>query len=140
MPEHPFQGWLEKAANYSSVVACGVYIGPQSMAVKSFSESFPEPQIKELLQHVAEIALSLRVYKLGSSRFRWVFENGQCHVAKRQDGIFGVLAVNQDPHAATAVEELFEKFIAIVPAPEKKPFQLPEPGESGSPPGNDNIQ
>jgi hypothetical protein len=140
MPEHSFERWLEKAANYSSVLACGVYVGPQSMVVQSFSESFPEAQIKELLQHVAEIALSLRVYKLGSSRFRWLFENGQCHVAKRQDGIFGVLAVNQDPHAATAVEELFANFIAIVPAPEKKPFQLPEAGESGAPAGTDSIQ
>jgi uncharacterized membrane protein len=140
MAEQPFQGWLEKAANYSCVLACGVYIGPQSMAVKSFSESFPEPQIKELLQRVAEIALGLRVYQLGSSRLRWVFENGQFHVAKRPDGVMAVLAVNQDPDAAAAIEELLANFSAIVAAPEKTTFRLPEPTESGGQAASGHVQ
>ena len=131
MTEHPFQAWLEKAANYSSVLACGVYVGPQSIAVKSFSESFPEPQIKELLQRLAEIALALRAYQLASSRSRWVFEHGQFHVARRQDGVIAVLAIHQNPDAAAAIEELFAIFIETVCAAAEKPsFRLPEAADS----------
>jgi hypothetical protein len=131
MAEHPFQSWLEKAAVYSSVLACGVYLGPQSMAVRSFSESFPEPQIKELLQRLAEIALGLRVYQLSGSRLRWAFENGQFQIARRPDGAIAVLAMNQDPTAAATMEELFEIFMSTVCAPEKPTTRLPEAAESG---------
>lgn len=120
MAENPFQGWLEEAANYASVLACGVYLSPQSIVVKSFSESFPEAQIKELLQRLAEIALGLRVYQIGSSRLRWVFDNGQFHIARRPDGAIAVLAMNQDHKAAAMIEDLFANFMATEgPAPEK---------------------
>jgi hypothetical protein len=135
MAEHPFQGWLEKTANYSSVLACGVYVGPQSMAVKSFSESFPEAQIKEFLQRLAEIALALRVYQIGGSRMRWAFEHGQFHAAKRQDGIFAVLAVTPEPEAAGVIDELFADFIAMVAAPEKTTTRLSESTEPSPPAG-----
>jgi hypothetical protein len=127
MTDHPFQGWLEKAANYSSVLACGVYIGSMSMAVKSYSETFTEQQIKDVLQRLAEIALGLRVYQISNSRLRWAFEHGQFHIARRQDGAIGVLAINQTPDAPKAIEELFTDFDAVVFAPPDKPgFRLPE--------------
>jgi uncharacterized membrane protein len=140
MIEHPFEGWLAKAANYSSVLACGVYVGSQPMAVKSYSESFTEQQIKDVLQRLAEIVLGLRVYQLGSSRLRWVFEHGQFHIARRQDGAFAVLAVNQSPDAATAIEELFRSFNAVdCPFPEQPVFRMSEAEGYGAPPGAGGI-
>src|SRR5580693_2619563 len=32
MKEHPFQGWVEKTAKYSGVLACGVRLSNQSTA------------------------------------------------------------------------------------------------------------
>jgi hypothetical protein len=127
MTEDPFQGWLEKAANYSCVLACGVSFGSQPLAVKSYSESFTEDQIKEVLRRLAEIALGLRVYQLSGSRLRWVFEHGQFHVARRHDGAMAVLAMNQGPDCAKAIEELFGIFETVAgPPPEKPVFRLRE--------------
>ncbi|MGA2751857.1 MAG: hypothetical protein ABSG59_24080 [Verrucomicrobiota bacterium] len=111
MTDHPFQGWLEKAANYPGVLACGVCLSNQAIVVKSFAESFPEARIKELLQSLSEVAFNLRYYQLAGSRLRWVFEHGQLHVARRADSAFAVLAVNNDPGAAAGIEELFAEFI-----------------------------
>jgi hypothetical protein len=127
MTGDPFHGLLEKAANYSSVLACGVYFGSQPLAVKSYSESFTEEQIKEVLRRLAEIALCLRVYQLGGSRFRWVFEHGQFHVARRPDGALAVLAMNQGPDCARAIEDLFGIFETVAgPLPEKPVLRLRE--------------
>lgn len=129
------QGWLEKAANYSGVLACGVCLANQSVAVKSFAESLPEARVKELLQCLTEVAFSLRYYQLGGSRLRWVFEHGQLHVARREDGAFAVLAMSQDREAAAAVEELFADFIGRVCAAAEKPtLRAPEEAEPGAPP------
>jgi hypothetical protein len=126
MAEHPFQGWLDKAANYSSVLACGVHGGSLPMAVKSYSELFTEQQVVEVLQGLSEIALGLRVYQLGGSRLRWVFEHGQFHIARRDDGVNAVLAMNQGPEAAQAIEEMFASFDAVVcPSIEKPGLRLP---------------
>ena len=51
-------------------------------AVKTYSESFTEQQMKDLLQRLAEIALSLRVYQLSSTRMRWAFEHGEFQMAR----------------------------------------------------------
>ena len=56
MTGDPFHGLLEKAANYSSVLACGVYFGSQPLAVKSYSESFTEEQIKDAVDYFRTIA------------------------------------------------------------------------------------
>jgi len=134
MADHPFQDWLEKAANYSGVQACGVCLANKSIAVKSFDESFPEARVKELLQCLAEVTFSLRHYQLGSSRLRWVFEHGQLLVARRQDSAIAVLAMNNDRDAAAAVEELFTDFIATVcAAPEKPSVRMPEASEPPPP-------
>jgi hypothetical protein len=135
MTEHPFQGWLEKAANYSGVLACGVCLGNQSIAVKSFAETFPEPRVKELLKCLVEVVFSLRCHQLGSSRFRWVFEHGQLQGARRKDGAIAVLAMSKDRDAAAAVEELFAEFIATVcAAPEKPALRVTEAAEPGATP------
>ncbi len=130
MAEDPLQGWLEKAANYSGVLACGVCLANQSVAVKSFAESLPEARVKELLQCLAEVAFSLRYYQLGGSRLRWVFEHGQIHIARREDGAFAVLAMSKEREAAAAVEELFADFIGMVGAAEEKPA-MPAPEAAG---------
>jgi hypothetical protein len=130
---HPFQAWVEKTAQYSGVLACGVRLANQSIAIKTFDESFPEARLKELLQCLAEVAFTLRNSQLGSSRLRWVFEHGQLHSARRQDGALAVLAMSKDPNAAAAMEELFAEFLATVcPAPEKP--GLPEATEPGAAP------
>jgi hypothetical protein len=132
MKEHPFQGWLEKAANYSGILACGVKLGNQSIAVKSFDESFPEARLKDLLQCLAEVAFGLRNSQLGGSRLRWVFEHGQLYSARRQDGALAVLAMSKDPNAASAIEELFAEFLATDCAlPEKPSSNLPQASEAG---------
>jgi hypothetical protein len=54
-----------------------------------------------------------------------VFEHGQFHVARRQDGAMAVLAMNQGPDCAKAIEELFGFFEAVAgPPPEKPVFRL----------------
>jgi hypothetical protein len=120
MSEHPFQFWLDSAANYPSVLACGVAGGSVIPAVKTFSESFSEQQIRDLLQRLAEIALSLRVYQLTGTRMRWAFEHGEFHVARRLDGTLGVLAVMQVPQATAAAQDLLAKFDAVQGAPAEK--------------------
>lgn len=132
MEEHPFEGWLEKAANYSGVLACGVCLANLSIAVKSFAESFPEERLKEILQGLAEVAFSLRHYQLGNSNFRWVFEHGQLHVARRPDGALAVLATSKEPAVPAAVEELFQAFMTTVcAAPQKRARRASEPAEPG---------
>jgi hypothetical protein len=141
MKEHPFQSWVEKTAKYSGVLACGVRLANQSIAIKTFDESFPEARLKELLQCVAEVAFTLRNSQLGSSRLRWVFEHGQLHSARRQDGALAVLAMSKDPNAASAIEELFADFLATVcPAPEKPGSSLPEATEPGAAPDSCGVQ
>ena len=126
MTEHPFQAWLEKAANYSSVLACGVHGGSLPTVVKTYSELFTEQQVKEVLQGLTEIALGLRVYQLGGSRLRWAFEHGQFHIARRQDGVLAILAMNQGSGAAQAIQELFTDFDAVICQPTEKPgLRLP---------------
>jgi hypothetical protein len=140
MTDHPFQAWLEKAANYSGVLACGVCLGNQTMAVKSFDESFPEPRVKELLKCLTEVIFSLRHYQLGSSRLRWVFEQGQLYAARRQDSAIAVLATSQHPDAAAAVEELFTEFIAIVCTPSERPIMPAPRAEPDPPPLSEGVQ
>jgi hypothetical protein len=141
MKEHPFQGWVEKTANYSGVLACGVRLANQSTAIKSFHESFPEARLKELLQCVAEVAFTLRNSQLGSSRFRWLFEHGQLQSVRRKDGALAVLALSKDPDAAPAIEELFAEFLAMVcPAPEKPGLSSPAATEPGAAPDSAGIR
>jgi hypothetical protein len=141
MKEHPFQSWVEKTAKYSGVLACGVRLANQATAIKSFDETFPEARIKELLQSLAEVAFTLRNSQLGSSRLRWVFEHGQLYSVRRQDGAIAVLAMNKDPDAAAAIEELFTEFLATVgPAPEKPSLSLPETTEPGAAPDSGGVQ
>jgi hypothetical protein len=141
MKEHPFQGWVEKTAKYSGVLACGVRLANQSTAIKTFDESYPEERLKELLQCLAEVAFTLRNSQLGSSRLRWVFEHGLLHSARRQDGAIAVLAMSKDPNAASAIEELFTEFLATdCPAPEKPSLIPPEPAEQGAAPDAGGVQ
>jgi hypothetical protein len=126
MNEHPFQGWVEKTAKYSGVLACGVRLANQSVAIKTFDESFPEARLKELLQCLAEVTFTLRNSQISSSRLRWVFEHGQLHTARHADGAMAVLVTSKDPNAAAAIEELFAEFLnTICPAPDKPGFWLP---------------
>jgi hypothetical protein len=141
MKDQPFEAWLEKAANYSGILACGVKLANQSVAVKSFDESFPEARLKDLLQCLAEVAFGLRNSQLGGSRMRWVFEHGQLYSARRQDGVLAVLAMGEDPGAAAAIEELFAEFLATDgPAPEKPGVSLPEAAEPGAAPDSGVIE
>jgi hypothetical protein len=141
MNEHPFQDWVEKTAKYSGVLACGVRLANQSVAIKSFDESFPEARLKELLQCLAEVAFTLRNSQLGSSRLRWVFENGQLQSARRMDGALAVLAMRKDPGAAQAIEELFAEFLATdCPAPQKLSLETPGVTDPGAAPDSGAVQ
>ena len=134
MNEHPFQGWVEKTAKYSGVLACGVRLANKSIAIKTFDKSYPEARLAEVLQCLTEVAFTLRNSQLGSARLRWVFEHGQLHSARRQDGAIAVLAMSKDPNAEPAIEELFTEFLATVcPTPEK-PGSLPEATEPAAEP------
>jgi hypothetical protein len=130
MKEHPFQSWVDKTAKYSGVLACGVRLANQAIALKTFDEAFPEPRLKELLQCLAEVGFTLRNSQLGSARLRWVFEHGQLYSARRPDGALALLAMNKDPNATAAMEELFAEFLATdCPAPEQPGLPAaPEPG------------
>jgi hypothetical protein len=141
MKEHPFQGWLEKAANYSGILACGVRLSNQSMAVKSFDESFPEARLKDLLLCLTEVAFGLRNSQLGGSRLRWVFEQGQLCSLRRPDGALAVLALSKDPNAAAAVEELFAEFLtAGLPASDVPSVSLPQAAEPGAAPDSGVVE
>jgi hypothetical protein len=135
MNEHPFQAWVEKTAKYSGVLACGVRLPNQSVAIKTFDESFPEARLKELLQCLTEVAFTLRNSQIGGARLRWVFEHGQLYSARRQDGALAVLAMSRDPSAASVIEELFAEFLAAVaPVPEKPALSVPEATEAAAAP------
>jgi hypothetical protein len=141
MKEHPFQAWVEKTAKYSGVLACGVRLTNQSIAVKTFDEAYPEERLKELLQCLTEVAFTLRNSQLGGSRLRWVFEHGQLHSVRRQDGAIAVLAMNKDPNAEPAIEELFAEFLdAAPPTPEKPAVSLPEVIEPSVEPDSGSVQ
>jgi hypothetical protein len=132
MKEHPFQGWLEKAAKHSGILACGVRLANQSIAVKSFDQAIAEPRLKEFLQCLTEVAFGLRNSQLGGSRLRWVFEHGQLYSVRRQDGALAVLALRKDHNATRAIEELFAEFLATPRAepalPGGGPLEAEEPG------------
>ncbi len=115
MADNPFQAWLDKTAKHAGVMACGVRQTNQTTHVKSYHESFPEPRLTELMQKLTETAFNLRQSQLGGGRLRWVFENGRIHTARRLDGTIAMLAVNNDPSAAPAVEELLGEFLATSP-------------------------
>jgi hypothetical protein len=139
--EHPFQGWVEKTAKYSGVLACGVRLANQSIALKTFDPSFPEDRLQELLQCMAEVAFTLRNSQLGSSRLRWAFEHGQLQAARRKDGTLAVLVMNPDPGAASAVEELFAEFLAAVcPPPETPGVGPPEAAASADAPDAGDVK
>jgi hypothetical protein len=141
MNEHPFQAWVEKTANYSGVLACGVRLANQSIAIKTFDESFPEARLKELLQCLAQVAFTLRNSQFGSSRLRWVFEHGQLQSARRKDGTLAVLVMSKDPGPASTIEELFTEFLATVyTTPEGSSFSLPEATEFGAAPDSGGVQ
>jgi hypothetical protein len=141
MKEHPFQGWVDKTAKYSGVLACGVRLANKSIAIKTFDESFPEPRLKELLQCLTEVAFTLRNSQLGSSRLRWVFENGQLQCARRQDGAIAVLAMSKDSNADSAIEELLAEFLAtVLPTPEKHALGLPGATEPCAAPDAGGVQ
>ena len=130
MKEHPFQDWLEKAAKNSGILACGVRLANQSVAVKSFDASIPEARLRDFLQCLTEVAFGLRNSQLGGSRLRWVFEHGQLYSVRRPDGALAVLAMSKDHHATPAIEELFAEFLAMVPVEPAKPdLTLPETAE-----------
>jgi hypothetical protein len=135
MKKHPFQGWVDRTAQYSGVLACGVRLANQSVAIKTFDESLPEAHLKELLQCLAEVAFTLRNSQLGSSRLRWAFEHGQLHSARRKDGTLAVLVMNNDPNAMWAIEGLFEEFLATVCAAPENPV----PGAAAEPGGMQEV-
>jgi hypothetical protein len=141
MSEHPFQGWVDKMVMYSNVLACGVRMANQSVAIKTFDESFPEARLKELLQCLTEAAFTLRNSQLGGSRICWVFENGQLQVARRKDGALAVLVMSKDPNAASAVDELLGEFLDFVcPVPERPGLNVPDAAEALAPPDSDGVQ
>jgi hypothetical protein len=123
MNPFPFQEWLEKTAQYSGVLACGVRLPNKSSSVKTYHESFPEARIGELLQCLTEVAFTLRNSKVGGARLRWIFANGQIYSARRPDGATAVLATGKDP-AASAIEELFADFLAMTSAYGPPPMQF----------------
>jgi hypothetical protein len=141
MNEHPSQEWLEKTAGYSGVFACGVRLPNKSMAIKTYDESFPEARLGELLQCLTEVAFTLRNSQLGSSRLRWVFEHGQLLSVRRLDGAIAVLAMNKDPNAASAIEELIAEFLAAgSPAAEEPALTMQEVSEPGGWPDSGEVR
>lgn len=113
MNEFPFQNWLEKAATYPGVMACGVLLPNQHFSIKSWNEAFPEASMTELLQYVTGVAFTLHNNRLGCSRLRWVFEHGQIHSAQGPDGAVAVLVTGIDPSVAAGVEELIAEFVTV---------------------------
>jgi len=141
MKEHPFQGWLEKAAKHSGILACGVRLANQSIAVKSFDQGLPEARLKDFLQCLTEVAFGLRNSQLGGSRLRWVFEHGQLYSVRRQDGALAVLAMRKDHNATPAIEELFAEFLATVRVePEILAGSPPEAAELGAAPDSGTVE
>jgi hypothetical protein len=135
MKEHPFQGWVEKTAKYSGVLACGVRLANQTTAIKTFDEAYPEARMAELLQSLAEVAFTLRNSQLGSSRLRWIFEHGQLHSARRPDGSIAVLAMSKEPGALASIEELLAEFLNTdCPLPDKPNLLPPEATAAGAAP------
>ncbi|HEY3915088.1 MAG TPA: hypothetical protein VGN61_11435 [Verrucomicrobiae bacterium] len=127
MSEHPFQNWVDKTALYSGVLACGVRLSNQSMAIKTFDAGFPETRLKELLQCLSEVVFTLRNSQLGSSRLRWVFEHGQLQSARRKDGTLAVLVLSKEIDAASGIEDLFAEFLSMVTTSPEKPGAAPTP-------------
>ncbi|HWD18648.1 MAG TPA: hypothetical protein VHB20_05170 [Verrucomicrobiae bacterium] len=126
MAENPFQPWLDKTANYSGILACGIRQPNQTTYVRSYHETFSEPRLTELMQKLTETAFNLRQSQLGGSRLRWAFEHGRIHTARRTDGALAMLAVNNDPSTGPVVEEILGEFLAFVrPAPEGPPIAPP---------------
>jgi hypothetical protein len=106
---------------YSGVLACGVRLSNQSMAIKTFDAGFPEARLKELLQCLSEVVFTLRNSQVGSSRLRWVFEHGQLQSARRKDGTLAVLVLSKEIDANFGIEDLFAEFLSMVTTPPEKP-------------------
>lgn len=114
MEENPYQGWIEKTARYSGVLACGVRLPNQCFAIKTFDDSFSEARLKDLLEYLNELSLNLRNQQLTGSRLRWAFEHVELQSARRKDGTLAVLAMKRDPASGATSDQLLNEFLAAV--------------------------
>jgi hypothetical protein len=111
MDQNDFQPWIEQTAVQPGVLACGVKAS-QSTTVRSADASFPERRIKELMLALSEIGLTLRQDHLFGSRWRWIFENGQIHSARRQDGALALLILTNDTTMTSVADSALGEFIS----------------------------
>ena len=104
--------WIEQAASRPGVLACGVK-APQSTQIISRDPSFPESKIKELVQALADVAVAFRQDHLAGGRWRWLFENGQIHSARRPDGAMALLVVRSETVKPGVVDGLLSEFVSL---------------------------
>lgn len=135
-----FHPWIEQAAIQPGVLACGVK-DTQSTTIKSVDAAFPEQRIKELMQALSEVGLTLRQDHLTGGRWRWVFENGQIHSARRPDGAFALLILTNGPMTASLADSVLAEFVAT-PTIEELSAETPEavPDETTAEPVNTESQ
>lgn len=113
MTQNDFQSWLEQTSLQPGVLACGVKAS-QASAVKIADPSFPEVRVKELLQALSEIGLTLRQDHLTGGRWRWLFENGQIHSIRRQDGAFALVILANDSVLTSIADIALAEFSSIL--------------------------
>jgi hypothetical protein len=131
MDANDFRPWLEKASVQPSVLACAVK-SDQSTSVVTADPSFPDKRIRDLLQTLSEVGLSLRKDHITGGRWRWIFENAQIHSARHSDGALALLIMANVPNAAPVADHALREFVSVAPALEAPPADAAAP--DGAPP------
>lgn len=120
-----FQPWLEKASVQPSVLVCAVK-SEQSTSIVTGDPSFPEKRIKDLMQGLAEVGLTLRQDHITGGRWRWVFENAQIHSARHAEGAVALLIMTNDSNATPVADHALREFLSVAPpAPEPLVAEVP---------------
>jgi hypothetical protein len=122
MDSNDFKPWLEKASVQPSVLACAVKTD-QSTEIVTGDPSFPDKRIKDLIQTLAEVGLTLRQDHITGGRLRWVFENAQIHSVRHADGAVALLILANDSNAAPVADHALREFVSVAP-PEEPPLEI----------------
>jgi hypothetical protein len=112
MIEIDFQPWIDQVCGHPGLLACAVK-GGQATSIKSNDAAFPEKKIKELLVALAETTLTLKQDHLTGGRWRWIFENGQIHSARRADGTIAVIILTNDPAMGAIADSVLHEFVTM---------------------------
>jgi hypothetical protein len=108
-------GWLARQSSIRGMLAAGVIRPQQTPVSQPVDREFKRDALEVAWQGVQELLDALPEQGLDPWQLRWVFEQAQLYVARRDDGKALAIFLARDPAAvdAAAVEKVFKDFKAL---------------------------